>query len=375
MERINIVFLYSSKGFAGIPRNLSLILGRINPQHFACSIILLGAEGDEEADFRDRCDSGDAIRNFYRINSGQKLSFTSIRKIAEILTTEKADILSCHGYKADFYGFCLKYLFFVPVKLLTIAHGWVSSGPKFRFYHALDRVLMTFFDKVVLVEESQRTLVSWIPDSKLEVVNNGVDFEAFSAKSRCEPIFKEVGLDDRRFLVAFCGRLSPEKDVATAIRAIAELAESHEDIDLALVGEGPDQLALESLASELGVADRVHFLGYRKKMRALYSIFDAYISCSQAEGLPNSVMEAMAAGKPCVLSDIPGHSALVENQKNGFLVKLGDYKAFAARLAELSDSRELRLQIKDEARKTVRKKFSLTKRIEKLEKIYTSLME
>ena len=374
MEKINILYLYSSKGFAGIPRNLALITGHINHQRFSCSAALIGDPNDEAADFRGRAVSTDSLRTFHRLGSGGKFEFGVIEEVRKIIEEEKVDILSCHGYKADFYGALIKLFYRPNIKFTTIAHGWVTGGFKLTFYYLLDKLCMGFFDKVVLVEEGQRKQIKGISQDKLVVVNNAVDYEAFSASSRCEPMYKELGVSEQNLLICFSGRLSSEKDNTTALQAFKIIADEMNEVDFVLIGEGPEREELEQLSRTLGIEDRVSFVGYRENMKALYSLFDVYLSCSRREGLPNSVLEAMAAGVPCVLSAIDGHKAIAEHEKNALFAPVGKPASFAEQIKRLLNDKTLTSEIRDEARKVVRKKFSISKRLERLEFVYKGLV-
>ena len=102
-------------------------------------------------------------------------------------------------------------------------------------------------------------------------------------------------------------------------------------------------------------------------------MLNVFLSCSLKEGLPNTVLEAMASGIPCVLSDIPAHKEIVENEKSGFIYDSYEASAGAKIIDRLLSDPEVVKSVKDEARKRLQKHFSISKRIEKLEKAYSSL--
>lgn len=134
-----------------------------------------------------------------------------------------------------------------------------------------------------------------------------------------------------RILLAM-GRLHPNKDFPTLLRALARLpAEVH----LALAGEGPDRAALESLAREQGVAERVAFLGWRGDVGALLAAAEILVVPSRIEPLGNVVLEGFAAARPVVAAAADGPRELIEDGRTGVLAPIGDDAAFAAAIAGL----------------------------------------
>jgi glycosyltransferase involved in cell wall biosynthesis len=127
------------------------------------------------------------------------------------------------------------------------------------------------------------------------------------------------------------GRLHPNKGFDIALRALALLPGSH----LSIAGEGPERGALETLARELGVADRVDFLGWRADIGALLAACDIFVCSSRHEPLGNIVLEAWSAGRPVVAARAQGPAELVTDGENGLLVPLDDAEALATAIAGL----------------------------------------
>lgn len=149
----------------------------------------------------------------------------------------------------------------------------------------------------------------------------------------------ELGLNDSDFVCVSAGDLVARKNYETAIRAVAK-ADS-ENIHYLICGEGPEEENLKRLADENGVADRIHFLGFRKDVKELMKISDLFLFTTVQEGLPRSMMEAMACGLPCVASKIRGNTDLIEENKGGFLRKPTDADGFAQALDILCGSSRL----------------------------------
>jgi glycosyltransferase involved in cell wall biosynthesis len=163
-----------------------------------------------------------------------------------------------------------------------------------------------------------------IPDSRIQVLRNGVDLEVFRPLERME-IRRRLNLN-RPTLVSV-GHLIPRKGHNIAIRALSELPE----MELLIVGDGPERRGLETLAEKIGVADRVRFLGqmHHTDLATVYNAADALILASSREGWANVLLEAMACGTAVVASNVWGTPEVVTCPAAGILVHDRTPKAFA----------------------------------------------
>ena len=169
----------------------------------------------------------------------------------------------------------------------------------------------------------------------------GIDLSSFCPLSPSEREEKrsELGLSQKDFVIISIGDLNDNKNTATIISA---LQNTPENCHILICGEGLLKQDLVSLAKGKGVDKRCHFLGFRKDIKDLLYISDAFIMASKREGLPRSTMEAMAAGLPCIVSDIRGNRDLIEDGKNGFLVSPTDVLGYSKAINRLMDDIELR---------------------------------
>jgi glycosyltransferase involved in cell wall biosynthesis len=196
----------------------------------------------------------------------------------------------------------------------------------------------------VVVGQSQNTLNNmrryYTPEIEGIRIPLGIRRPDFGVASRSGYGFKE---DD--FLLVTVGRLIPRKAVQQLIAMMGKLVEKQ--THLLILGTGPDEGALKQLASQVGVDDRVHFLGFvdeAEKFRIL-GMSDLYVSTSQHEGFCLSFLEAMSAGLPIVCYDNGGHTDYLKDRANGFLVPLNDLEQFGERCRLLIESPGLRKEI------------------------------
>jgi glycosyltransferase involved in cell wall biosynthesis len=199
--------------------------------------------------------------------------------------------------------------------------------------------------------ESARVLTG-LPPGRVRVIHNPVDPEALRAQA-LQPVMgigEYTGLQEflkpHNPILAYVGRLSWEKDVATLVRGFARALQLRPDLSarLLVVGEGRDRAALVALAASLGVTDAIRFHGHTSNPYALLKHVQAFALTSQFEGLPNALLEAVALGVPSVSTDCPtGPREILLDGRGGWLVPVGDVEALAVAIAEmLGDPEEAR---------------------------------
>ena len=175
---------------------------------------------------------------------------------------------------------------------------------------------------------------------------------------------------DQMMLISM-GDLIRRKDYETAIRAIA--AAHDQRLQYYICGKGPMEEKLRALCENLQVTDQVHFLGYRQDIKELLQAADLFLFTSRQEGLARSLMEAMASGLPAVCTQIRGNVDLVEDGVGGYLVPVGDSKAFAEKITILAADREKAQQMGRANREKI-KRYSLETVEAELQSIYEMLL-
>lgn len=188
------------------------------------------------------------------------------------------------------------------------------------------------------------------PHLPIKMIPNGVDVPACSAGC---PVS-----DTPPTRLLFSGRLAEGKNIAFLLETLAGIREF--SWKLVLVGDGPERKSLENLAVRLGISAHVKFEGWikREEMASRLANTDIYVYPSKQEGMPNTVLEAMAAGLPVVAHPIEGIEDIITNGVNGFLAPLGDKEIFAAQIAKLAKDHGLARRIGAAARRHVAENYS-----------------
>jgi sugar transferase (PEP-CTERM/EpsH1 system associated) len=210
---------------------------------------------------------------------------------------------------------------------------------------------------------------------RISVIHNGVDRRRFFPDPRMRARMRqELGLAEDEFCVGCVGNFFPVKGHATALEAMQELAARRENWRLLLIGEGPERSKLEKFVAERPAWNhRVSFLGTSDRIPELMNAMDVYVLPSVAEGISNSLLEAMASALPVIAANTGGNPEVVVDGDSGLLFPVGDARALAGHLMALEADSERRRAFADRALRRVREEFSLDSMIAKYAGLYESL--
>jgi sugar transferase (PEP-CTERM/EpsH1 system associated) len=234
------------------------------------------------------------------------------------------------------------------------------------------RRLSRLCDRVVAAGEGVGEFLAeevGVSRKRLQVIRNGVDVGLYSPVARRPR--SSAGLDDGDRVIGHVARLAPEKDQATLLRAVARLMPGRPKLRLLIVGEGVQAGELRELARTLGIAGRVCFAGARSDVRDLLPLVDVFALSSVREGLPLTVLEAMACGRPVVATDVGELAAAVVPGVTGWLVPPSDPPALADALAAVVDDCGRAEAMGQAARVRVEAEFSLERTVREYERVWT----
>jgi glycosyltransferase involved in cell wall biosynthesis len=197
-----------------------------------------------------------------------------------------------------------------------------------------------------------------IDRSRFIVVGNVVNCEAFrSSLSRLEAR-RRLGLETNGGTVSIIAGLRPQKNHALFVRMAELLLKERRKTNFLIVGDGELRPSLEAQIRTLGIADRIMLLGKRPDIPDILAATDVSVLTSHREGIPNALLESMAAGIPVVTTDYSGARELVTDGQDGCIVPSGDAAALAQAVGRLLDDASLRARMGQQGRKTVETRFS-----------------
>lgn len=305
------------------------------------------------------------------LNEQKKSSLSMMKDLYRFLRQRKPDIVHSHLLR---WGPPVARLARVPVVLST-EHGW--NPPRGRFGIIFDRTNNLFADRVIGVSEATRLMQikKWqMPADRVVTIPNAIDTTDFSRPIDEAAKRVELGIKLDSPVIATTGRLVDIKAQHLFIEAAAEVLKAHPEAVFLIIGEGPRRQELENLANDLRLGDHVRFLGFRNDVRELIRIFDIACLSSISEGTPITILEAMACGKPAVVTNVGGCPEVVLDGKTGRVVPPGDSTKLAEAIDYLLANSDVAKKMGEAGREHAETEYSETANLEKLTKLYTSLL-
>jgi glycosyltransferase involved in cell wall biosynthesis len=294
-----------------------------------------------------------------------------IGRLAAWLREHRAEVLHVHDFYATLIAVPAAKLAGcrVIVGRLDLAH-WHGKARR-----ALLMLLTQAADHVIANADAIKEMLireERIAPEKISVIRNGLDLPRFDRR-RAEGLKAPLPEVKGPVVVHVANMTHPVKRQEDLIDAIALLARDGRRLDAFLVGDGVRKPALQEKARALGVADRVHFLGHRHDVPAIYSHATMGVLCSSAEGLSNAVMEGMAAGLPMVVTSVGGNPELVEDGVRGHVVPPRQPAELAKAFARVLDAPEQAAEMGRKARTFVERELSLRKMVAEHDALYRRL--
>jgi glycosyltransferase involved in cell wall biosynthesis len=293
------------------------------------------------------------------------LAFHEIRSALKRLRPE---LVAVHSSKAGVLGRMAAKTLGIPA-LLT-AHGWnfTPGIPPMQagLYRQIERWAGPLASKIITVSEFDRNLAieSGIASAeRIVAVHNGMP--DVGSHLRADPSRSPPHL----IMVA---RFGAQKDHPTLLRALANLREFPWVLDL--VGDGPLLRDMQSLVTELDIAQRVHFWGQRHDVEQFLARAQVMVLTTNWEGFPRSILEAMRAGLPVIASSVGGIAEAVEDQRSGYVVPRGDVSALQERLTRLLREPGLRAQLGTHGRHRYEEHFTLDHCVRKTFEVYHNIL-
>jgi glycosyltransferase involved in cell wall biosynthesis len=316
----------------------------------------------------------------------------------------RPDIIHTHTAKAGTVGraAAIAYKYFTPgtlvgrprkVKIVHTFHGHVFhsyySNAKTRLFILIEKALGRFAtDKIITITDQQFSEIHKTfgigKADQFEVIPLGIDLTAFTHSNDHRSVIREsLGISADAILVGFVGRLTEIKNLSMFLKVAGETLREDSRIRFVIIGDGHLRKELELEASNLGIAEKVRFLGNRTDTAALYNALDIVALTSLNEGTPLSLIEAMAAARPVISTKVGGVSDLLgetisategfEICERGISAPSNDVATFTKGLIYLAKNEKLRESIGDQGRNFVNAKYSKDRLIADIKQLYKRL--
>ena len=371
MTPVAVVHVAESTGWAGGERYLLALARELDQKRFRLSVIV-----PDDGPLVERLHALDVETCRVPLND-RLVSPGAFRALRRALEHLRPVIVQSHGARSNVYTRVAARWDGVPIVLSTVHNSlfdYEVAGWRRALYVLAERVTSPLADRIVAVSQAiAHDLVERyrIDARRTVVVHNGIDAWAFRPARGAATVQHELRVPGGRRVIVMAGRMTAQKGWDVLLEAAARLAAVRGDLFWLLVGDGPLRGPLERRAAELGVP--VSFTGARGDMADVLGCADVVVLASRSEGLPFTLLEAMALGKPVVATRVGGVAEVVEDGRSGRLVPRDDPAALAAAVASVVDSPDA-AAMGARGRARVQTAFSLDGMVRGVERVYASAL-
>jgi len=333
--------------------------------------VKLGARRNELEDNDIVCHNIDFDRNPY-----SAINIIALKQLIKVMKNNKFSLVHVHTPVGAFFGrLAAKITDTKPV--LYTAHGFhFYRGASLRnwfIYYNMEKLAARWTDGLITINKEDYEAASKLPlRTKNRVFNVhgvGVDLNKYKTddENKRRKAREKLGLKNEDICILTVGELIERKNHIQIIKSIEKLKK--DNVFCYLVGQGKLEEELKKYVKTRGLDNNIKFLGFQKDIPELLAACDVFCLMSFQEGLPRCIMEAMAAGKPIIATDVRGNRDLIQDGKNGILVPVKDYEATARAIERLSEDKMLREKMGLESLRLIRE-YSIEKVLEEMHEIY-----
>lgn len=360
-----ILYIAVSSEMGGVPKHILEILKRKVSSWIAVAI------PDDGSSFEEIKEFSSAILT---INL-RPYSLKSLWHLRDFVILNNIDIIHSHGKGAGMYSRPLKIL--CPwVKVVHTFHGIHIDKYNMvvkKIYLSIEWFLRYMTDCFICVSESEMecALLNKIALKKRTfVVFNGVDYNRFVDIIPAADIVPE---NDNLYIIGCVSRMAIGKGHICLIDAFELLLNRYPDCRLVLVGDGPERKQIEDIVKEKCLGDKIIFTGIRDDIPEILAAINLFVSCSEKEGLPYTLLEALASKTAIVATDVPGNHDIITDSYNGILSKPYNHEDFCLKIAWAIEHPDICQEYESNGIKTLKQRYLVENSVEKILRIYDSL--
>ena len=269
-------------------------------------------------------------------------------------------------------------------KVIFSFHGmsYEEYNIRKRFSDALRRKLLNRVDQNMTLNESMRKMLAkryHFQETAIKIIGNGLDASIFTPHISDRTVLHELKtslhLHEDDFILGTVGRLDRIKNIGFLIKSCLILRQQIPNIKLLIVGDGEEFATLFRMTKELNLQKYIIFTGKQENIHNIYPLMDTYVQSSLYEGFSNTILEAMASGRPIVSSDVGGNPDLVIHGENGYLFESNNSDEFITYILRLYENAELRHHFAHKSRQLVEEKWTIDVMVNNYETMYSAMYE
>ena len=363
---IKLVLLIPTLDGSGAEKQLTLLATGLPRETFDVHVVALTRGGPYEAVLRD------AGVRVTLLDKRSRFDPLAMLRLGRLLRRERPDILHTWLFAASAYGRIVAGRESDPK--IVVSERCVDSWKAF-WQLRLDRYQIRRTDRLIANSKSVADFYRYhgYTQQRVSVIPNGVHVPGPPVKDR-KRMLAEFGIPASAKVVGYVGRMARQKRVHDLVWAIQLLRQVTEDVYLLIIGDGPERDRCVDRARHYACEHVIRFAGHRDDAAEIMPHLNVFWLASDFEGMSNSLMEAMAAGVPAVVSDIPANCELVVDGETGYVVRVGDSVGFCQFTDRIMSDSALTRRLGDASRARMRNYFSVQAMIDAHMRVYRELL-
>ena len=361
-------------GMGGSERNVSQLLAGIDKDKFelyvACltSVKLPGNVRDQDVSIIDL--NGDGI---YTIGGLRNLVF-----LKRLVYEKNISLIVTYHESSDFYGLALSHICHIPVISSRRDMSFKTRGRHRLAYRLVGR----YFDSVIAVSDAVKKEVvrrHWFPEKRIATIYNAINVNEYGKTKGGIALKDKMGIDPKHPIVGVVANIRKIKGHQYFVLAASIIHKRNPDVEFLVVGydmikDGYSIAELKQYAEQVGISQNLHFIGGRRDIADVISLFDVAVLASLSEGFSNVILEYMASSKPVVATKVGGNPEIVVHGETGLLVPPANADVLASAILSILEDKEAASRFGNAGRKRVEERFSLDIMLKNYENLFEQVI-
>jgi len=368
VNKIRVAFVvWTFEGMGGSEHVVCDIIRKIDRDRF--EVVIIGFKDGPVRDVYEKLKA----KVFVVTKSKKKIDFEFILSLREALLNNSIQLVNAHHFGPLLYSFCATRM--TRIQIIHTEHSVWQYLEMNQLQKVLSNYILWRSSAVIAISNQLFQYYKkskFVPENKTHLIVNGIDLSRFRKRTDCT-VRKKMGFDESDILIGMVANIRPEKNHKFLISAFAKLHKKINNSYLILVGLDCMNGEVHQYASASGCGHSIHFWGSREDVADILNVFDVFCLPSVHEGLPLTILEAMACGVPVVGADVLGINEVISDNETGLLYDVNNEAMLVEKLMSILRDSSLRMRLSQAALEYVREQFDLNKKIEAYEKLFALL--
>lgn len=366
---INIALVNGQLNYGGTERQLYELAIRLDRSKFNPIVFCLS---EEDLPFGERLRER-GIRVYTLKRRGHFDPFR-VTKLAQLFRKEKINLVHSFLHIPNAYSYAACLISGINKFIASVRNCEVDRNGVLTF---IDRINLRNSSLITVNSENVKNFAAnhfSISPDKIKVIYNGIDVERFVSLKKITKLKDDLSIPINSRVVGIIGKLSsPQKNIPLFLKSARGISSQLPNVKFLIVGGGKLLDEMKNLSNNLAISDKVYFVGEREDIPDILNLLDVFVLSSYKEGLPNVIMEAMAAGKPVVATDVGGIPELVVDGETGFLVPSNNVEKLSQAVIRLLENPKVAERMGEKGKERISTFFLVDRMVRETENLYSSL--